>query len=42
VYADQVVRNTLLRATSRLDQSKIEVSMVELHGKWLVSNLSPY
>lgn len=42
VYADQTVRNSLLKSTSRLDRSVIEVSMVEQNGKWLINNLSPY
>lgn len=42
VYADQTVQNKLLKTTSRLDRSVIEVSMVLQNGKWLVSGLSPF
>jgi len=36
---DQTVQNNLLKATSRLDRSVIEVSMVKVSGHWLVDNL---
>jgi hypothetical protein len=42
VYADQTVQNNLLKTTSRLDQSVIEVSMVKRGGRWLIDNLQPF
>jgi Mce-associated membrane protein len=42
IYADQTVQNNLLKATSRLDQSVIEVSMVKQGGRWLIDNLQPF
>jgi Mce-associated membrane protein len=42
VYADQTVQNNLLKATSRLDRSVIEVTMVKTGGRWLISNLEPF
>jgi Mce-associated membrane protein len=42
VFADQVVQNKLLNATSRLDQSTIEVTMVKENGRWVIDNLQPF
>jgi Mce-associated membrane protein len=42
VYADQTVQNNLLKATSRLDRSVVEVSMVKVGGRWLIDNLQPF
>jgi Mce-associated membrane protein len=41
VFADQTVENKLLNATSRLDKSVIDVSMVKQDGHWLINNLNP-
>jgi hypothetical protein len=42
VFADQTVQNKLLNATSRLDRSVIEVSMVKENGRWVIDNLQPF
>ena len=42
VYADQTVQNNLLKTTSRLDRSVIEVSMLKQGGRWLIDNLQPF
>jgi Mce-associated membrane protein len=40
VFVDQTVRNSQLSAP-RLDRSRVQVSLVRSHGKWLINNLSP-
>lgn len=42
VFADQTVENKLLKATSRLDRSVIEVSMVKQGGHWVINDLKPF
>ncbi|HVS66951.1 MAG TPA: hypothetical protein VHE56_00255 [Mycobacteriales bacterium] len=42
VFADQTVENKLLNATSRLDRSVIEVTMVKQNGRWVIDNLQPF
>ena len=42
VFANQTVENKLLNATSRLDRSVIEVSMVKQDGHWLINDLKPF
>jgi hypothetical protein len=42
VFADQTVENKLLNATSRLDRSVIEVSMVKQNGRWVIDDLQPF
>jgi Mce-associated membrane protein len=40
VFADQTVQNSQL-AHPRLDRTRIQVSMVNLGGKWLIDHLTP-
>lgn len=40
VFANQTVQNTLL-AHPRLDRTRIKVSMLNLHGTWLIDSLIP-
>jgi hypothetical protein len=42
VFANQTVENKLLNATSRLDRSVIEVTMVKENGRWVIDNLQPF
>ena len=42
VFANQTVENKLLNATSRLDRSVIEVSMVKQDGHWVINDLKPF
>jgi hypothetical protein len=41
VFANQTVENKLLNATSRLDRSVIEVSMLKENGRWVIDKLQP-
>jgi Mce-associated membrane protein len=41
IFADQTVENKLLNATSRLDKSVIDVSMVKQDGRWVIEDLRP-
>jgi Mce-associated membrane protein len=40
VFVDQTVRNSQLSAP-RLDRSRVQVSLVNSGGRWLINNLSP-
>jgi Mce-associated membrane protein len=40
VFVDQTVTNSQLKAP-RLDRSRVEVTLVNSHGRWLINNLSP-
>jgi Mce-associated membrane protein len=42
VFADQVVQNTLLQATSRLDQDQIELFMVKQGGRWVIDDVHTF
>jgi Mce-associated membrane protein len=42
VFANQVIENNLLNATSRLDRSVIEVTMVKEDGRWVIDSLQPF
>jgi Mce-associated membrane protein len=42
VFADQTVQNKLLNATSRLDRSVIQVSMIKQGGHWVIDGLTPF
>jgi Mce-associated membrane protein len=42
IFADQTVENKLLNATSRLDRSVIEVSMIRQDGRWVINDLKPF
>lgn len=42
VFANQVVQNRRLNATSRLDRSVIDVRMVKEDGRWVIDDLRPF
>ncbi|HVT20433.1 MAG TPA: hypothetical protein VHE57_03475 [Mycobacteriales bacterium] len=42
VFANQVIQNQQLNATSRLDRSVIDVSMVKEDGHWVIDDLNPF
>ncbi len=42
VFVDQVVQNSLLQATSRLDQTQIELSMVKQGGRWVIDDVTTF
>jgi hypothetical protein len=42
VFANQTVENKLLNATSRLDRTVIEVTMIKEDGRWVINGLQPF
>jgi Mce-associated membrane protein len=42
LFADQVAQNVLLSATSRLDQTVNQVTMVKQSGRWVIDDVKTY